>query len=59
MQKCFLFESNAKCFLFKSNARSLDCHIGLADFFFAFFSRKMTLNALITTDVHSYILMHL
>ena len=41
--------------LIKSNEHSEDSHIVLADFFF----RKKSENARITTDVHSYILMHL
>ena len=43
-------------FLIKSNARSEGPYIGLADFLFVFFFQE---KSLITTDVHSYILMHL
>ena len=43
--------------VFKSNERSEDSFIGLADFLMFFFSGK-SLKSLITTDVHSYILMH-
>ena len=38
----------------KSNERSEDSYIGLGDFFLFFFSIK-SFDALITTDVHSYL----
>ena len=43
--------------LFKSNERSENSYIVLADFFKSFF--QANLNALITTDMHSYLLIHL
>ena len=41
----------------KSDERSEDSYIGLGDFYFFF--RKKSKKSLVTTDVHSYILMHL
>ena len=46
-------------FIFKINERSEDSYIGLADFFFQEKVLKCALKSLITTDGHSYILMHL
>ena len=43
--------------IIKSNERGRDSYIGFADFFLFFFQEKS--KSLITTDVHSYILMHL
>ena len=44
--------------VFKSNQRSEDSYFGHGHFF-VFFFRKKSQNALITTDVLSYIIMHL
>ena len=44
--------------IFKSNERNEDFFIGLGDFLM-FFIRRKSANALITTDVHSCMLIHL